>query len=71
MQLGVVPDDTVAICMERSFDWIVAAPAIMRAGAGYVPLDPAQPDSRLRFATNDSNATILVARALSELHDFR
>jgi len=63
MQLGVVSGDTVAICMERSFDWIVAALAIMRAGAAYVPLDPAWPDSRLRFAVNDSGATILVARA--------
>ena len=63
MQLGVAPGDTVAICMERSFDWIVAALGIMRAGAAYVPLDSAWPDSRLRFAVNDSGATVLVARA--------
>jgi len=25
-QLGIVPDNTVAICMERSFDWTIAAP---------------------------------------------
>jgi amino acid adenylation domain-containing protein len=64
MQLGIVPGDTVAVCMERSFDWIVAALGIMRAGAAYVPLDPAWPDSRLRFAVNDSGATILVAGAV-------
>jgi non-ribosomal peptide synthetase component F len=46
-QLGVGPGSTAAICMERSFDWIVAALGIMRAGAGYVPLDTAWPDSRL------------------------
>jgi acyl-coenzyme A synthetase/AMP-(fatty) acid ligase len=34
--LGIVPGGTVAICMERSFDWIVAALGIMRAGAAYV-----------------------------------
>src|SRR5271156_6632082 len=54
MQLGVAPGDTVAICMERSFDWIIAALGIMRAGAAYVPLDSAWPDSRLRFAVEDS-----------------
>ena len=59
---GVVPGDTVAICVERSFDWIVAALAVMRAGAAYLPLDPAWPDARLRFAVNDSHATVLVAR---------
>jgi amino acid adenylation domain-containing protein len=62
-QHGVTPGGTVAICMERSLDWIVAALGIMRAGAAYVPLDPAWPDARLRFAVNDSGATSLVARA--------
>jgi len=49
--------------MERSFDWIVAALGTMGAGAAYVPLDSAWPDSRLRFAVKDSGATVLVARA--------
>ena len=62
-QLGVMPGDTAAICMERSFDWIIAALAIMRAGAAYVPLDTAWPDARLHFALEDSAATVLVARA--------
>jgi amino acid adenylation domain-containing protein len=63
VQLGVAPGDTVAICMERSFDWIIAALGVMRAGAAYVPLDSAWPDARLRFAVNDSGAAVLVARA--------
>src|ERR1700689_2023021 len=62
-QLGIVSGDTVAICMERSFDWIVAALGIMRAGAAYVPLDAAWPHSRLHFAMQDSDATVLVAPA--------
>ena len=53
---------TVAICMERSFDWIIAALGIMRAGAAYVPLDSSWPDARLSFAVKDSGATVLVAR---------
>ena len=52
----------MAICMERSFDWIVAALGIMRAGAAYVPLDSSWPDARLSFAVKDSGATVLVAR---------
>src|SRR5580700_7387850 len=62
VQLGVVSGGTVAICMERSFEWIIAALGIMHAGAAYVPLEAAWPDSRLRFAVEDSGATILVAR---------
>jgi amino acid adenylation domain-containing protein len=61
-ELGIVSGGTVAICMERSFEWIIAALGIMRAGAAYVPLEAAWPDSRLRFAVEDSGATILVAR---------
>lgn len=61
-QCGIA-SGAVAICMERSFDWIIAALGIMRAGAAYVPLDSAWPDSRLRFAVKDSGATVLVARA--------
>lgn len=60
---GVTRGDEVAICMERSVDWIVGALGIMRAGAAYVPLDSAWPDARLRFAVNDSGAVALVARA--------
>jgi amino acid adenylation domain-containing protein len=63
VRLGLASGEAVAICMERSCDWIVAALGVMRAGAAYVPLDSAWPDSRLRFAVKNSGATILVARA--------
>jgi amino acid adenylation domain-containing protein len=62
-QHGVGPGSTAAICMERSFDWIVAALGIMRVGAAYVPLDAAWPDSRLSFALGDSAASVLVANS--------
>ena len=62
-RLGVGSGGCVAVCMERSFDWIVAALGIMRAGAAYVPLDSAWPDSRLRYAVEHSGATVLVSRA--------
>ncbi len=69
-QLGVRTGDTVAICLERSFDWIIAALGIMRANAAYVPLDAAWPESRLRFAVADSGATVFVARKplIEKLH---
>jgi amino acid adenylation domain-containing protein len=63
LRSGVAPGDTVAICLERSFDWIAAALAIMRAGAAYVPLDVTLPGARLRFALRDSGARLVVARA--------
>lgn len=62
VECGVTAGGTVALCMERSFDWIVAALGIMRAGAAYVPLDASWPEARLSFAVKDSGATVLVAR---------
>jgi non-ribosomal peptide synthetase component F len=41
--LGVRPDDRVAICVERSLEMVVGVLAILKAGGGYVPLDPAYP----------------------------
>ena len=61
--LGVKSGDTVALCLERSFDWVVSALGIMRAGAAYVPLDPSCPDSRLSYVLKDSDAKILVSRS--------
>jgi amino acid adenylation domain-containing protein len=61
-QRGVLPGGTVAIILERSFEWIIAALGIMRAAAAYVPLDPTWPVSRLCYAVKDSLASILVSR---------
>jgi amino acid adenylation domain-containing protein len=52
---------TVAICMDRSFEWIVAALGILKAGAAYVPLDPSWPEARLLYAVNDSDAVAVIA----------
>src|SRR5260370_20696892 len=42
-QLGVKPDVRVAIILERSIELVVAELAILKLGAGYVPIDPAFP----------------------------
>ncbi len=67
---GVEPGGTVAICLERSFEGIIAALATMRVAAAYVPLDPSWPESRLRYAIEDSGASVLVSTSplLDKLH---
>ncbi|HEY0857581.1 MAG TPA: amino acid adenylation domain-containing protein, partial [Albitalea sp.] len=51
--LGVRADARVAICMERSADLVVAMLAVLKAGGGYVPLDPGYPPQRLAFMVED------------------
>ncbi|QUE90944.1 non-ribosomal peptide synthase/polyketide synthase [Pseudomonas sp. SCA2728.1_7] len=52
--LGVQADSRVAICVERGLDMVVGLLAILKAGGGYVPLDPAYPLERLGYMLDDS-----------------
>ncbi|RYE96212.1 MAG: non-ribosomal peptide synthetase, partial [Oxalobacteraceae bacterium] len=62
LQLGVRPDARVAICVERGPELIVGMLGILKAGAGYVPLDPAYPEDRLQFMLSDSAPAALVTQ---------
>jgi non-ribosomal peptide synthetase component F len=53
-KMGVKPDDRVAICVERSVEMVVGLLAILKAGGGYVPLDPNYPPERLGYMLADS-----------------
>jgi amino acid adenylation domain-containing protein len=61
-QLGVGRNELVAVCLERSLDMVVALLAVLKAGAAYVPLDPAYPPQRLAFMLRDSAARVLLTR---------
>jgi amino acid adenylation domain-containing protein/FkbM family methyltransferase len=60
---GVGPDDRVAILMERSLDLIVALMATLKAGAAYVPIDPAYPPDRVALILQDSGARRVLSRS--------
>jgi amino acid adenylation domain-containing protein len=57
---GVGRGDLVALRLPRSASFIVAALATQRAGAGYLPVDPAYPEGRIRTIISDSGAGVLV-----------
>jgi amino acid adenylation domain-containing protein len=61
-ELGVGPDARVAVCLERSFEMVVALMAVLKAGGAYVPLDPAYPVERLRFMLEDSEPLALLTQ---------
>ena len=62
--LGAGRDVPVAVCLERSFDFVVSALAVMLSGAAYLPLDPAWPAARLREILKDAQAPLLISRGL-------
>ncbi len=59
-RLGVGPEDRVGICLERSGEAIVALLAVLKAGAAYVPLDPAYPAPRLAALIDEAGARAVV-----------
>ncbi|MGI4747433.1 MAG: amino acid adenylation domain-containing protein [Janthinobacterium lividum] len=57
---GVYPGSFVAICMERSAELVIAILAVLKAGAAYVPIDPAYPAERIANMMADSAPSHLV-----------
>ncbi|RYZ33360.1 MAG: non-ribosomal peptide synthetase, partial [Myxococcaceae bacterium] len=65
--LGVGPEVTVALALERSADALVAFLAVLKAGGAFVPLDPAAPDARKAYILENSRASVLLTtQALAE-----
>src|SRR5438270_2508329 len=60
--LGVKPDDRVGICVERGVEMVVGLLGILKAGGGYVPLDPAYPAERLKYMLQDSAPVVLLTQ---------
>jgi amino acid adenylation domain-containing protein len=61
--LGARPETRVAICLERSLRTVVALLGVLKAGAAYVPLDPAYPQDRLNYMLGDSEASLLITES--------
>jgi amino acid adenylation domain-containing protein len=57
---GLQPGDLVGIALPRTVDLVVGLLAVLKSGAGYVPLDPAYPAERLNFMLVDSGCRFVV-----------
>ncbi|HEX3695824.1 MAG TPA: amino acid adenylation domain-containing protein [Polyangia bacterium] len=65
--LGAGPSAVVGIFVERSPEMVVALLGTLKAGAAYLPLDPAYPPERIRFMLEDAAASVIItSRALAE-----
>ncbi|WP_062428684.1 non-ribosomal peptide synthetase [Herbidospora daliensis] len=59
--LGVGRGDVVAILAERSARALTGMLAVMKAGAAYLPLDPAYPEARIAFVLADAQPKAILA----------
>ncbi|UVL75985.1 amino acid adenylation domain-containing protein [Pseudomonas putida] len=62
LALGVRPDDRVAVLARRGLETLVGLLAVLKAGAGYVPVDPAHPDERVRYLLDDSGPVVVLTQ---------
>ncbi|QFU91635.1 non-ribosomal peptide synthetase [Amycolatopsis sp. YIM 10] len=72
LALGVGPETLVGVCLHRGPGLVPALLGVLKAGATYVPLDPANPRRRLAMIA-DGLDLVLTERGLGELdfHDGR
>ncbi|MGN2641651.1 non-ribosomal peptide synthetase [Nocardia takedensis] len=56
--LGVGPEDLVALRMATSVEFVVSVLAAQKAGAAYLPIDPAYPAERTEYLLADARPTL-------------
>ncbi len=58
--IGVAPGAFVAVCLRPSVEMIIALLGVLKAGAAYLPLDPAYPQERLSLMLSASRAGVVL-----------
>ncbi|WP_042368094.1 non-ribosomal peptide synthase/polyketide synthase [Streptacidiphilus neutrinimicus] len=61
--LGAGPERLVALRLPRTADLVTAVLAVWKAGAGYLPLDPALPEERVRLLLDDARPALVLDEA--------
>ncbi|WP_051712283.1 non-ribosomal peptide synthetase [Spirillospora albida] len=60
IRMGVGPETLVGVALPRSADLVVALLAVLKAGGGYLPVDPDYPADRIAYMLADARPVCLV-----------
>jgi amino acid adenylation domain-containing protein len=60
---GILPDECVGVCIDRSCEMIIGILGILKAGAAYVPLEPRYPVDRIAFMAEDANVRYILCQS--------
>jgi amino acid adenylation domain-containing protein len=61
-RLGAGPGTLVGLCAGRSAELVAGMIAILKSGAGYLPLDPSYPAARLSYLLADSRCSLVLGQ---------
>ncbi|WP_081872873.1 non-ribosomal peptide synthetase [Nocardia otitidiscaviarum] len=64
---GVGPETLVAVALPRSPELVVALLAVIKAGGGYLPVDPGYPADRIAYMLSDARPTCVVTSGTAVL----
>ncbi|MET9406242.1 AMP-binding protein [Streptomyces sp. NPDC002935] len=59
-QAGAGRGSLIGVCLERSAEMVTAMPAVLKAGAGFVPLDPRAPTARTEGIAQDAGLVLVL-----------
>ncbi|MGF0176741.1 non-ribosomal peptide synthetase [Streptomyces sp. Marseille-Q5077] len=59
---GIGAGDRVGVCLERTAELVVVLLGVLKAGAAYVPVDPAYPAERLAYTMENAAVWLVVTR---------
>lgn len=57
---GIAPNEFVTIIATHSLEMVISILAVLKAGAVYVPVDPAYPLERIKYILEDSGARLVL-----------
>ena len=63
-KVGIKGEDLIGISVEKSIEMVIGILGILKAGGGYVPLDPDYPAERIKFMIEDSQINILLTHSM-------
>ncbi|MET9211982.1 MULTISPECIES: non-ribosomal peptide synthase/polyketide synthase [unclassified Nocardia] len=64
---GVGPETLVAVALPRSVELAVALLAVLKAGGGYLPIDPNYPADRIEYVLDDARPLCAIANTATGL----
>lgn len=69
LKKNIRTESLIPICLDRSLEMIIGIFGILKAGAAYIPIDPAFPKSRIDYKVEDSKADFVIC-SKETVHNF-